>query len=275
MMPPTMPPPPNEGTRQVAEQFLAGRTALVTGGASGIGLAIATRLARHGARPLLSGIFPDEEGTAIAAGISPEARYLRADLRDVAQIEQLVTQSEALGGVDILVNCAGLQHTSPVESFPVDVWNDMIAVNLSASFHTIRLTLPAMRKRGWGRIINVASISGLRGRAGKSAYNATKHGLIGLTKSVALETASTSITCNAICPGWAHTPLVQKQVEALAEREGLDLPTATHKLISLRQPSGRFVETGHLAAMVAFLCGDEAQEVRGSAWTMDGGTTAL
>lgn len=261
------------------EQFLAGRTALVTGGVSGIGLAIATRLARHGARPLLSGIFPDDEGGAIARSIpSPrglEARYLRADLRDLAQVERLVRDGEALGGVDILVNCAGLQHTSPIEAFPVHVWNDMLAVNLSASFHTIRLALPGMRSRGWGRIVNVASISGLRGRAGKCAYNATKHGLIGLTKSVALETASTPITCNAICPGWAHTPLVQKQVEALAEREGLDLPAATHKLISLRQPSGRFVETGHLAAMVAFLCGEEAQEVRGAAWTMDGGTTAL
>lgn len=258
---------------------LIGRSALITGGASGIGLAIATRLAREGVRVLISGVFPDDEGSAIARGISSpvgaEARYLKADLRDPAQIEQLVEQAESCGGVDILVNCAGLQHTSHIEAFPVNVWNDMLAVNLSASFHTIRLSLPHMRQRGWGRIINVASISGLRGRAGKSAYNATKHGLIGLTKSVALETATTNITCNAICPGWAQTPLVQKQVEALAEREGLDIPAATHKLISLRQPSGRFVETEHLAGMVAFMCSEEAQEVRGAAWTMDGGTTAL
>ena len=258
---------------------LVGRSALITGGASGIGLAIATRLAREGARVLISGVFPDEEGTAVAQGIqSPveaKAHYLKADLRDQAQIEQLIVQAESQGGIDILINCAGLQHTSTIEAFPVDVWNDMLAVNLSASFHTIRLSLPGMRTRGWGRIINVASISGLRGRAGKSAYNATKHGLIGLTKSVALETATTPITCNAICPGWAQTPLVQKQVEALAEREGLDIPTATRQLISLRQPSGRFVDTGHLAGMVAFLCSEEAQEVRGAAWTMDGGTTAL
>lgn len=256
-----------------------GRTALITGGASGIGLAVAERLSQEGAHVLISGIFPAEQGAAIAQGIgSPsgsQASYLRADLRDPAQIQQLIDQAQALGGIDILVNCAGLQHTSGVEDFPVDMWNDMLAVNLSASFHTIRLSLPAMRKRGWGRIINVASISGLRGRAGKSAYNATKHGLIGLTKAVALETATTGITCNAICPGWASTPLVQKQVEALAEREQLDIPAATHQLISLRQPSGRFVETQHLAGMVSFLCSDEAQEVRGAAWTMDGGTTAL
>lgn len=264
----------------VAENLsLTCRNVLVTGGASGIGLAIATRLAREGARALISGVFPDEEGAAVAQSIeSPhgtQAHYIRADLREPAQIEQLIAQAESLGGVDILINCAGLQHTSPIEGFPVDVWNDMLAVNLSASFHTIRLTLPGMRARGWGRIVNVASISGLRGRAGKSAYNATKHGLIGLTKSVALETATSPITCNAICPGWAQTPLVQRQVEALAEREGLDIPAATHQLISLRQPSGRFVETAHLAGMVAFLCSDEAQEVRGAAWTMDGGTTAL
>lgn len=258
---------------------LAGRTALVTGGASGIGLAIATRLAREGARPIISGIFPDAEGSltarAIETPLSAEPFYIRADLRDPAEIGLLIDRAESLGGVDILVNCAGLQHTSGIEDFPVSVWNDMLAVNLSASFHTMRLVLPRMRARDWGRIVNIASISGLRGRAGKSAYNATKHGLIGLTKAVALETAETNITCNAICPGWADTPLVRKQVQALADKEGLDLQAAAHKLISLRQPSGRFVETGHLAAMVAFLCGEEAQEVRGAAWTMDGGTTAL
>lgn len=257
-----------------------GRTALVTGGTSGIGLAIATKLAEQGARVLASGIVSPEDGDEacrrIAATSGAESHYLKADLRRPDEIEALIRQAESFGGaIDILINCAGLQHTSSIEEFPVDVWNDMIAVNLSASFHTIRLALPAMRARGWGRIVNVASISGLRGRAGKSAYNATKHGLIGLTKAVALETASTDITCNAICPGWAQTPLVQKQVEALAEREQLDIEVATHKLISLRQPSGKFVKTRDLAAMVSFLCSDEAQEVRGAAWTMDGGTTAL
>lgn len=260
---------------------LRGRTALVTGGNSGIGLAIAQRLAQDGARVLVNGIVAEAEGMAVCGALAAqhggEAHYLQADLRQPAEIERLLQRAGALagGGVDVLVNNAGLQHTSSIEAFPVDVWNDMLAVNLSASFHTIRIALPGMRSKGWGRIVNVASISGLRGRAGKSAYNATKHGLIGLTKAVALETAATAITCNAICPGWAQTPLVQKQVEALAAREQIDLEAATHRLISLRQPSGRFVETEHLASMVAFLCSEDAKEVRGAAWTMDGGTTAL
>jgi len=259
---------------------LTNRLALVTGGNSGIGLAIAERLAQEGARIVINGIVAQEEGERVCADLAARfgttAHYLRADLRDARQIESLIqAASEFTGTLDILVNNAGMQHTSTIESFPVDVWNDMVAVNLSASFHTMRLALPIMRNSGWGRIVNVASISGLRGRAGKCAYNATKHGLIGLTKSVAIETATTDITCNAICPGWAHTALVQKQVEAKAEREGTDVATAAHDLISLRQPSGKFVKTAHLAGMVAFLCSDEGQEVRGAAWTMDGGTTAL
>ncbi len=258
---------------------LKNRVALVTGATSGIGLAIADRLARDGAHVVLNGIVDDAEGQAIANDIAAQhgvqARYARADLRLPEQIEQMIRAVEAdYGAIGILVNNAGMQHVSPIEDFPVSIWNDMLAVNLSASFHTIRLALPAMRKNGWGRIINMASISGLRGRAGKVAYNATKHGLIGLTKSVALETATTDITCNAICPGWALTALVQKQVDALAARESLDNDAATRQLLGLRQPSGRFVKIGQLAAMAAFLCSDDAQEVRGAAWTMDGATTA-
>jgi len=258
---------------------LKNRVALVTGATSGIGLAIADRLARDGAHVVLNGIVDDAEGQAIANDIAAQhgvqARYARADLRQPEQIEQMIRAVEAdHGAIGILVNNAGMQHVSPIEDFPVSVWNDMLAVNLSASFHTIRLALPAMRKNGWGRIINMASISGLRGRAGKVAYNATKHGLIGLTKSVALETATTDITCNAICPGWALTALVQKQVDALAARESLDNDAATRQLLGLRQPSGRFVKIEQLAAMAAFLCSDDAQEVRGAAWTMDGATTA-
>jgi 3-hydroxybutyrate dehydrogenase len=204
------------------------------------------------------------------------ADYLHADLRDAAQIEGLLAAASELGGgaIDILVNNAGMQHLSPIEQFPVATWNDMLAINLSASFHTIRLALPGMRERGWGRIVNIASISGLRGRAGKSAYNATKHGLIGLTKAVALETAETPITCNAICPGWALTALVQRQADALAEREHLDDETAARKLLGLRQPSGRFVTIDQIASLAGYLCSDDAQEVRGAAWTIDGGTTA-
>jgi 3-hydroxybutyrate dehydrogenase len=258
---------------------LKNKVALVTGGNSGIGLAIAQRLAREGADLVLNGIAPQAEGQAqcdaMAAEYGVNVSYVMADVRDPAQIEQLIHQAEQRNGaIDILVNNAGMQHVSNIEQFPVAIWNDMLAVNLSASFHTIRLALPAMRERGWGRILNIASISGLRGRAGKSAYNATKHGLIGLTKAVALETATTNITCNAICPGWALTALVQRQVDALAEREGLDDAAATRQLLGQRQPSGRFVTTGQLAALAAFLCSDDAQEVRGAAWTMDGATTA-
>lgn len=258
---------------------LKNRVALITGGNSGIGLAVAQRLARDGADVAINGIVPDADGEAVCAAIRSEhgvqARYLRADLRNPDEIAGMVrTVERAFGAVDILVNNAGMQHVNPIEEFSVEAWNDMVALNLSASFHTIRLALPGMRKRGWGRIINMASISGLRGRAGKSGYNATKHGLIGLTKAVALETATTDITCNAICPGWALTALVQKQVDALAVRESLDNEAATRKLLGLRQPSGRFVTTQQLAALASFLCSDDAQEVRGAAWTMDGATTA-
>lgn len=258
---------------------LKGRTALVTGGNSGIGLAIAQRLAREGADLVINGIEPAADGRLhcerLATAHGVRAHYLQADLRDPAQIEHLIHQSrQSLGSLDILVNNAGIQHVSPIEQFPTDVWNAMLAVNLSAAFHTIRLALPGMRERGWGRIVSIASISGLRGRAGKSAYNATKHGLIGLTKTVALELAQTDVTCNAICPGWVRTALVQRQVDALAKQEGLDDESATRKLLGLRQPSGRFVTTEQVAALAAFLCSEEAQEVRGAAWTMDGGTTA-
>lgn len=256
----------------------ARRIALVTGGNSGIGLAIAQRLAKNGMLVAVNGREPEGAGQAMcdaATGEPGVLRYLQADMRDPQQIDGLIQSLiQDRGGIDVLVNNAGLQHVSSIESFPVVVWNDMLAVNLSASFHTIRLTLPSMRQRGWGRIINIASISGLRGRAGKSAYNATKHGLIGLTKAVALETASTQITCNAICPGWVKTPLVQRQVEALAEKEALDMETATARLLGLRQPSGRFVTKDQVASLAAYLCSDDAQEVRGAAWTIDGATTA-
>lgn len=256
----------------------AQRIALVTGGHSGIGLAIAQRLAKDGMRVTVNGLEEQDAGQAVcdeATGASGVLRYARADMRDPQQIKALVhSLMEEHGGIDVLVNNAGLQHVSAIEDFPVSKWDEMLAVNLSASFHTMRLALPTMRQRGWGRIINIASISGLRGRAGKSAYNATKHGLIGLTKAVALETATTSITCNAICPGWVQTDLVQRQVEALAQKEALDLPAATTRLLGLRQPSGRFVTRNQVAALAAYLCSDDAQEVRGAAWTIDGATTA-
>ncbi|OZI76438.1 MULTISPECIES: 3-hydroxybutyrate dehydrogenase [Bordetella] len=259
--------------------LLKGRVALVTGSTSGIGLALARRLADAGAHLVLNGLASAAEAEALCDhfaqqhGDRPE--FAPCDLRDYRQIEQMIAGlNRRHGALDILVNNAGIQHVSPIAEFSPQIWQDMLAVNLSASFHTIRTALPAMRERGWGRIINMASISGLRGRAGKAGYNATKHGLIGLTKSVALETAPTAITCNAICPGWVHTPLVQKQIDALATREGLDNDAATQRLIGLRQPSGRFVTVEQIAELAVFFCSPAAAEVRGVAWAMDGGTTA-
>lgn len=259
---------------------LAGRVALVTGSSSGIGLAVAHRLARAGARVVMNGLMDPAGAEALCdefgQAYGTPAEFEHCDLRDREQIKAMIAAlNQRHGALDILVNNAGIQHVSAIESFPEDVWDDMLAINLSASFHTIRTALPAMRARNWGRIINMASISGLRGRAGKVGYNATKHGLVGLTKSVAIETADSAITCNAICPGWVHTPLVQAQIDALAAREGIGNEAATHRLIGLRQPSGRFVTVGQIAELAMFLCLPATEEVRGVAWAMDGGTTAL
>lgn len=258
---------------------LKNRVALVTGSTSGIGRAIAERLAQAGAHIVLHGLADKSDANELCEhfeqtyGLRPT--FSSCDLRDHVQIERMInTLNEQHGALDILVNNAGIQHVSPIADFDPESWQTMIAVNLSASFHTIRTALPAMQARNWGRIINISSISGLRGRAGKVGYNATKHGLIGLTKSVALELASTPITCNAICPGWVHTPLVQKQIDDLAQREGVNNEEATYRLIGLRQPSGRFVTQEQIAELALFLCGPATTEVRGAAWTMDGGTTA-
>ncbi len=258
---------------------LSGRTALVTGSTSGIGLALARALACNGAAVVMNGLETDDQARELCRRVGAEAgadvSFVAADVSDPRQIEEMIsTVLSSRGSLDILVNNAGIQHVSPIEEFPPAVWDRMVAVNLSASFHTIRLALPSMRLRNWGRIINMASISGLRGRAMKSGYNATKHGLIGLTKAVALETAGTGVTCNAICPGWVRTPLVQRQIDALASREGLDDEAAVKALIGARQPSGRFVTIEQIAALTLFMCSDAAEEVRGVAWTIDGATTA-
>jgi len=172
------------------------------------------------------------------------------------------------------VNNAGIQHTATVEDFPAAQWDAIIAINLSSAFHTTHHALPGMKKRNWGRIINIASVHGLVGSAQKSAYVAAKHGIVGLTKVVALENAQTGITCNAICPGWVLTPLVQKQVDARAGREKISNEEAKHGLVAEKQPSGNFVDPAQLAALAVFLCGPDASEVRGAAWNMDGGWTA-
>jgi 3-hydroxybutyrate dehydrogenase len=178
------------------------------------------------------------------------------------------------GQVDVLVNNAGIQHVSPVESFDPAKWDAVIAINLSAAFHTTRLVLPGMQARNWGRIVNIASAHGLVASANKSAYVAAKHGIVGLTKVVALENAKTGITCNAVCPGWVLTPLVQAQVDARAVREGVSVEEAKVGLLSEKQPSQEFVTPEQLGGLVVFLCSDDAQEVRGAAWNMDGGWVA-
>lgn len=258
--------------------MLKGKTALVTGSTSGIGFGIAQALAHQGANIMLNG-FGDPlqieyvQDAIRALGVS--CAYHGADMSQPAQIESMVQATEAqFGGVDILVNNAGIQHVAPIEQFPVDRWDAVIAINLSSAFHTTRLALPGMRARNWGRIINIASVHGLVASAEKSAYVAAKHGIVGLTKVTALETAKTAITANAICPGWVLTPLVQKQVDAKAASLEVDAEQAKSMLLSEKQPSGEFVTPEQLGEMAVFLCSAAASQVRGVAWNMDGGWVA-
>jgi 3-hydroxybutyrate dehydrogenase len=259
---------------------LEGRTALVTGSTSGIGLGIARGLAAQGASVALNGFGDPAEVEALRRGIADEhgvrTHHSGADMSRPDQILAMIAEiREALGGgPDILVNNAGIQHTAPVHEFPPERWDAIIAINLSAAFHAIRAALPAMLERGWGRIINVASAHGLVASANKSAYVAAKHGLVGLTKAVALETAATGVTCNAICPGWVLTPLVQKQIDARAEREGLPAQEAAHALLAEKQPSREFVTPEQLAGLAVFLCSDAAAQIRGASLSVDGGWTA-
>jgi 3-hydroxybutyrate dehydrogenase len=254
---------------------LHGKTALVTGSTSGIGLGIATALAEHGADIILNG-FEDPDGPrARLERIGVRAGYHGADLSRPQQIEDMIAYARAeFGGVDILVNNAGIQHVATLEEFPPDRWDAIIAINLTAAFHCTRLVLAQLRERNWGRIINIASVHGQVGSVGKAAYVAAKHGLLGLTKVTALETARTNITCNALCPGWVHTPLVQRQVDDRAARDGLDDTGAREALLFEKQPSAEFITTTQLGAAAVFLCGDAASQMRGAAWTIDGGWLA-
>lgn len=251
---------------------LKGKTALVTGSTSGIGLGIAIGLAKQGVNIMLNGFGEKDEALAQIKSYGVEVDYHGADMSKPAEIEELIKQTEKrFGSLDILVNNAGIQHTANIEDFPVDKWDAIIAINLSSAFHTSRHALPGMKKRNWGRIINIASVHGLVASTQKAAYVAAKHGIVGLTKVIALENAHTGITCNAICPGWVLTPLVQKQVDARAEREGVSNEAAKQALVSEKQPSGEFVSLEHLAGLAVFLCGPDASEVRGAAWNIDGG----
>ncbi|MWV13575.1 3-hydroxybutyrate dehydrogenase [Pseudomonas sp. R-28-1W-6] len=252
---------------------LQGKTALVTGSTSGIGLGIALKLAEAGANLILNGF-----GEVDAALAAVRAKGVKAGhhLADVGKPEEIATMiayaEEQFGGVDILVNNAGIQHVAPVEEFPVERWDAIIAINLSSVFHATRLALPGMRQRGWGRIVNIASVHGLVGSVQKAAYVAAKHGVVGLTKVVALETAQSNITCNALCPGWVLTPLIQKQIE-LRATDG-DFDRARRELLAEKQPSQDFVTPEQLGELVLFLSSQAASQVRGVAWTVDGGWTA-
>ena len=258
---------------------LSGKVALITGSTSGIGLGIAQALAAQGADVMLNGFGDTALISSLTKAISDEhgvrALHHPADMSKPVEIEEMIRSTESrLGRIDVLVNNAGIQHVAPVEDFPVDRWDAVIAINLSSAFHTIRTALPGMKKRGYGRIINIASVHGLVASANKTAYVAAKHGIVGLTKAVALETAQTAITCNAICPGWVLTPLVQKQVDARAEAKKLSNAQAKHDLLIEKQPSAEFVTPKQLGDLAVFLCSDAASQVRGAAWNMDGGWAA-
>ncbi len=258
--------------------MLKGKIALVTGSTSGIGLGMAQALAAQGADIMLNGFGDADAARAAVAAVAAAGVRIShhgADMAVPAQIEDMVRYCEAeFGAVDVLINNAGIQHVANVEDFPPERWDAVIAINLSSAFHTMRHALPGMRQRNWGRIINVASAHGLVASAQKSAYVAAKHGLVGLTKSAALETATTGITVNAICPGWVLTPLVQKQVDARAEREGVDQAESKKRLLGEKQPSLQFVTPEQLGALAVFLCSAAAEQVRGAAWNMDGGWVA-
>ncbi|SFO38242.1 MULTISPECIES: 3-hydroxybutyrate dehydrogenase [unclassified Variovorax] len=255
--------------------MLKGKTALVTGSTSGIGLAIAQSLAQQGADIVLNGFGDAEAPKAQIAALGVRAEYHGADMSKPDQIEDMMKFAAArFGRVDILVNNAGIQHVAKVEDFPPERWDAIIAINLTSAFHTTRLAIPAMREANWGRVINIASAHGLVASAQKSAYVAAKHGIVGFTKSVALETATTGITSNAICPGWVLTQLVQKQIDDRAAREGISATQAQNDLLGEKQPSLQFTTVEQLGGLAVFLCSPAADQVRGVAWQMDGGWTA-
>ena len=255
--------------------MLKGKTALVTGSTSGIGLGIAKALAAKGANIVLNG-FGDHAGPhAEVAAHGTQVAYHGADMSRPDEIQAMMSfAAEKFGRVDILVNNAGIQHVARVENFPIEKWDAILAINLSSAFHATRLALPAMQKANWGRVINIASVHGLVGSAEKSAYVAAKHGIVGLTKVTALENATSGVTCNAICPGWVLTPLVQKQVDAKAQALGLSNEDATKLLLGEKEPSMQFTTPQELGELAVFFCSAAGNNVRGVAWNMVGAWAA-
>jgi len=259
--------------------MLQGKTALVTGSTSGIGLGIAQALAAQGANIVLNGFGDAAEIERLRAGLAAKhmvgVDYDGADMSKGESIERMMTAALAAhGSVDILVNNAGIQHVAPVEEFPVAKWDAVIAINLSAAFHTTRLALPAMKKKGWGRIINIASAHALVASAYKSAYVAAKHGIAGFTKTVALEVAEQGVTVNAICPGYVWTPLVEKQIPDTARARGLTEEQVKHDVLLAAQPTKKFVAVAEVAAFAVFLASDAAASITGTVLPIDGGWTA-
>ena len=258
---------------------ISGKTALVTGSTSGIGLATARALAQDGANIMLNGFGDKAAIENERAGLEKEfgvkARYSPADMSKPAEIAAMIAATEqAFGALDVLVNNAGIQHVANIEDFPVEKWDAVIAINLSSSFHTIHAAVPGMKKRKWGRIINIASAHGLVASPQKVAYVAAKHGLVGLTKVVAIETANSGITCNAICPGWVLTPLVQKQIDDRAKASGKSVRDEEIALLSEKQPMHQFTKPESIGALAVFLAGDAAATITGSAYSIDGGWVA-
>lgn len=259
--------------------MLKGKSAVVTGSTSGIGLGIARALAAQGANVMINGFGDPADLERLRASMEKEFKVdVRFNVGDLSQADActtLITETEAaFGRVDILVNNVGIQHVAPTESFPVSKWDSILAINLSSYFHTIRAALPGMQGSGWGRIINTASVHGLVASVHKAAYVAAKHGVVGLTKVVALENAEANITCNAICPGWVKTPLVQPQIEARAAQVGGTLQDGERSLVGEKQPSRRFSTPEDIGALAAFLCSEAAHNITGTTLPVDGGWTA-
>jgi len=259
--------------------MLQGKTAIVTGSTSGIGLGIAEAFAHSGANVVLNGFGDamqiEKTRSELAQRTNAKIVYSPADMSKPKAIAQMVRQtSETFGGVDIMVNNAGIQHVAPIEEFPEEKWDAIMAINLSSAFHATKLVLPSMREKGWGRVINVASAHALVASPYKAAYVAAKHGVLGLTKVTALETAEDGITCNAICPGYVRTPLVEKQIDDQARAHGIPREQVVNDVLLKNQPNKRFIEVAELAALALFLCSDSGASVTGVALPMDGGWTA-
>ncbi len=266
-------------TRPATSAALAGRNAIITGSTSGIGLGIAQALAAHGANVVLNGFGDAAEIEKARAAIERQsdaaAIYVKADMSKPDEIANMVEEVDRrLGSVDILVSNAGIQHVAPIEEFPIEKWNAILAINLSAVFHATRAVLGGMKSRGFGRIVNIASAHGLVGSPFKSAYVAAKHGVIGLTKVTALEGAEKGVTCNAICPGYVWTPLVEKQIDEQARSHGIKREDVIRNVLLAQQPNRAFATVEEVGALTAFLCGEGGRSITGAALPLDGGWTA-